>query len=82
MQKKSTLCVGSAVILSVITAIAIRNLTFTNPYLDAMCCFLRPFIYIGLYSAWAFSFQKRIMQTNTRRCLILIAALMLFWMFI
>lgn len=82
MQKKFTLCAGSAVILCVITAAVIRNLSFTNPYLDAICCFLRPFIYIGLYSTWAFSFQKRIIQTNTRRCLILIAALMIFWMFV
>lgn len=59
MQKKFTLC---AVILCVITAAIIRNLSFTNPYLAAIGCLLRLFIYIGLYSTWAFSFQKRMIQ--------------------
>jgi len=82
VQKKFQLCVGSAVILCVIIAAVIRNLSFANPYLNSICCFLRPFIYIGLYSAWACSFRKRIIQKNTRRCLIFIAGLMIFWMFV
>lgn len=82
MQKKFALCTMTAVIFCVMTATALRNVTVTNPYLDAACSLLRPFIYIGLYSAWAFSFQRRIIQKNIRYCLIFIAALMIFWMFV
>ena len=73
---------GCAAIFCVIAAAVIRNLSFTDPYLHTIFRFLRPFIYIGLYSAWAFSFQKRIIQKSSRRCLIFIVALMVFWMFV
>lgn len=82
MRKRSLLGTGSAVVLCVVMAIVLRSLSFTNPYLEAVCSLLRPFLYIGLYSAWAFSFQKRIIQKNIRRCLSLAAALMVFWMFV
>ena len=82
MQKRSTLYAGMAVVLCVITATVFRNYSFTNSYLDTIRRFLRPFIYIGLYSAWAFSFRKRIIHDNSRRCMIFIAVLMVFWMFV
>ena len=52
----------------------------TNPYLQFVCHLLRPFIYMGFYLVWAISFQKRIIQKEPRRCLIMIAAMMAFWM--
>ena len=82
MQKKSTLYAGSVIILCVAVEAVSRSFPFTNPYLAAVYCFFKPFIYIGIYSAWAFSFQKRIIQKSSRRCLIFIAALMIFWMFV
>ena len=54
----------------------------TNPYLQSICHLLRPFIYIGLYLVWAISFQKRIIQKEPRRCLIMIAVMMVFWMLV
>ncbi|MGN1134277.1 MAG: hypothetical protein ACI4RN_07475 [Oscillospiraceae bacterium] len=40
---------------------------------------IRSFIYIGLYLAWAFSLRNRIIQTQARRYLTIIAFLMVFW---
>ncbi|MGI6096052.1 MAG: histidine kinase N-terminal 7TM domain-containing protein [Lachnospiraceae bacterium] len=71
-----------AVIVSVVTAILLHYGSFTNPYLNTARNILRPFIYIGLYFAWAMSFQKRIVQRTSRYCLIWIAAMMVFWMFV
>lgn len=82
MQKKFTLYVGCIVTMCVVIATLIRYLSLKNPYLEAMCRLLRPFIYMGLYSAWAISFQKRIIQRTSRHCLILIAVMMVFWMFV
>ncbi len=42
----------------------------------------KAFIYIGLYLVWAISFQKRIIQKEPRRCLIMIAVMMVFWMLV
>ncbi len=80
-KKKFTLYVGS-VALCVGVAILLHYVSFTDPYLESICYLLRPFIYIGLYLAWAISFQKRIIQKEVRRCLILIAVMMVFWMFV
>ena len=80
-KKKFTVYVGS-VALCVGVAILLHYVSFTNPYLQSICHLLRPFIYIGLYLIWAISFQKRIIQKEPRCCLIIIAAMMVFWMFV
>lgn len=80
-KKKFTVYVGS-VALCVGVAVLLHYVSFTNPYLQSICHLLRPFIYIGLYLVWAISFQKRIIQKEPRRCLIMIAAMMVFWMLI
>ena len=80
-KKKFTVYVGS-VALCVGAAVLLDYVSFTNPYLQSICHLLRPFIYIGLYLVWAISFQKRIIQKELRCCLITIAAMMVFWMFV
>ena len=80
-KKKFTVYIGS-VALCVGVAVLLHYVSFTNPYLQSVCHLLRPFIYIGLYLIWAVSFQKRIIQKEPRRCLIMIAAMMVFWMLI
>ena len=80
-KKKFTVYVGS-VALCVGVAVLLHYVSFTNPYLQSVCHLLRPFIYIGLYLVWAVSFQKRIIQKEARRCLIMIAAMIVFWMLI
>ena len=42
---------------------------------------LRSLLYIGLFTAWGISVQRRVMQPQARRILMLIAALMVFWVF-
>lgn len=76
-KKKFTVYVGS-VALCVGVAVLLHYVSFTNPYLQSICHLLRPFIYIGLYLVWAISFQKRIIQKEPRRCLIMIAVMMVF----
>ena len=76
-KKKFTVYVGS-VALCVGVAVLLHYVSFTNPYLQSVCHLLRPFIYIGLYLVWAVSFQKRIIQKEARRCLIMIAAMIVF----
>ena len=80
-KKKFTVYVGS-VALCVGVAVLLHYVSFTNPYLRSICHLLRPFIYIGLYLVWAISFQKRIIQKEPRRCLIMIAVMMVFWMLV
>lgn len=80
-KKKFTVYVGS-VVLCVGVAVLLHYVSFTNPYLQSICHLLRPFIYIGLYLVWAISFQKRIIQKEPRRCLIMIAVMMVFWMLV
>ena len=80
-KKKFTVYIGS-VALCVGAAILLHYVSFTNPYLQSICHLLRSFIYIGLYLIWAISFQKRIIQKEPRCCLIIIAAMMVFWMFV
>ena len=80
-KKKFTVYIGS-VALCVGVAVLLHYVSFTNPYLQSVCHLLRPFIYIGLYLVWAVSFQKRIIQKEPRRCLIMIAAMMVFWMLV
>mgnify|MGYP001070126989 CR=1 FL=1 len=80
-KKKFTVYIGS-VVLCVGVAVLLHYVSFTNPYLQSICHLLRPFIYIGLYLVWAISFQKRIIQKEPRRCLIMIAVMMVFWMLV
>ena len=80
-KKKFTVYAGS-VALCVCTAVLLHYVSAADPYLESAFRLLRPFIYIGLYVVWAISFRKRIIQKETRRCLIAIAAMMVFWMFI
>ena len=40
---------------------------------------IRTMIYIGLYTAWGISIQKRVVQAQVRRYLTAVSALMVFW---
>ena len=49
-----------------------------NIILDQSCTCL----YLGLYIAWGIYLQKRVVNYKIRRCLIEIACLMVFWIFL
>lgn len=64
--------------------------------LAAMCCHIpkttdiesiildqsRTCLYLGLYTAWGIYLQKRVVNPKIRRCLVEIACLMVFWIFL
>lgn len=49
-------------------------------YYAEVLSIVRTLIYIGLLAAWGISVQTRIIQTQVRRCLLVIAGLMLLWL--
>lgn len=49
-------------------------------YYAEVLSFVRALIYIGLLAAWGISVQTRIIQTQVRRYLLVIAGLMLLWL--
>lgn len=66
----------------VLAAILCRQITPSEPFLDAVSNILRPLFYAGLYFAWGISFRRRIIHKPTLYHLTGIAALMIFWIFI
>ncbi len=80
-KRKLTLYAG-CVILCVLVAVLLRYAFPSDPYLESICFLMRPYIYMGIYSAWGISFQKRIIHKEVRSCLMVVAAMMVFWIFI
>lgn len=79
-QIKYNLRKGMIVLFFVILAVMCRQISAPNLFVESVLFILRPMIYIGIYFAWAVSFQRRILHSATRRYLTGIAALMIFWM--
>ncbi len=66
--------------LAVIAAAVLRQIGFrSEDPLDWICSFLRSVIYIGLFTAWGISVRGRIIQSQVRRYLTAVSALMVFW---
>ena len=81
-QKKRDILSGVIVTALIVCAVAARAVTRGHrdaPYFLPVSL-LRSFIYIGLMSWWGASLQRRIIQTQTRRFLVAIAALCVFWL--
>ena len=51
-----------------------------NALLGQLANYLRVFLYLGLFALWGVSARHRVMQAQVRRCLVLVAALMVFWL--
>lgn len=66
----------------VLAAILCRQISASEPFLDAVFNILRPLFYAGLYFAWGISFRRRVIHKPTLHHLTGIAALMIFWIFI
>ena len=47
---------------------------------DKFAVFVRVFIYIGLFCAWAVSINKRILHSQVRKTLVTVAVIMIFWL--
>lgn len=68
------------VLLSVLAAMALRQAAYrTDGVLDRISGILRPGIYLVLFLVWGISIHIRIIQIQVRRYLIVISALIIFW---
>lgn len=68
------------VLLSVLAAMALRQAAYrTDGVLDRISGILRPGIYLVLFLVWGISIHRRIIQIQVRRHLIVISALIIFW---
>lgn len=52
------------------------------PYIGALCGLLRPLIYMGICAAWSVSVSHKIINRPLRRCLKLMAACCILWLFL
>ena len=50
-----------------------------HPFLDKLLNHVRTFLYLGLFLAWGISVSRRVVIARTRRILIPVASLMMFW---
>lgn len=82
LNKKETFiftCVAALVIIAYICRIA-GNISDND--FSRQLGILRSLIYIGLFITWGFSIKNRIMQSQARRYMMAIAALIVFWFLI
>ena len=70
----SIIAAGLVIILAVFCRAAGKN-----GFLPSLTGLLRSILYIGLYIAWGISVHVRIIQPQTRRYLIAVSMLMVFW---
>ncbi len=77
-QKKRTAAICITVILLITAAVIFRWMGFAG-ISDVAPDYIRPAIYIGLFSAWGVSVRNRIIQPQIRRYLTGVAVLMVFW---
>lgn len=66
-------------IVLIAEVLRIAELNTASPFFNKLCVFGRTFLYIGTFSVWGFSVNQRIMQTQVRKFLTVISALMVFW---
>lgn len=79
--RKQDLAVGVGAALLVALALFCRFAARVAPFpaLDKLLNFVRTFLYIGLVLAWLFSVERRVIRAKTRRMLVAVSVLMLFW---
>lgn len=77
-QDKAAKRTALIVLLLITAAVACRFLGNAGFYSDR-AGLVRAALYIGLFAAWGISIKDRIIQTQARRYLTAIAALMVFW---
>ena len=77
LKKHGAFCCA---VLAVLAAAILRQIGFyAEDPLDWACAFSRSCIYIVLFDAWGISVRGRIIQSQARRYLTAISALMVFW---
>lgn len=79
LLRKRKYCVVLLVAVLMICAVCARVAARYGYYAEVLSI-VRALIYIGLLAAWGISVQTRIIQTQVRRYLLVIAGLMLLWL--
>ena len=80
--KRQYISTFSAALLVVAGAVFCRAvvLVTTSPPLGTLANYVRILLYIGLLSAWDFSVERRVMQSQVRRYLVAVSLLMVLWL--
>ena len=71
-----------AVFVCVAAALLCRHVKKTSDIENIILDQSRTCLYLGLYIAWGIYLQKRVVNSKIRRCLLEIASLMVFWIFL
>ena len=71
-----------AVFVCVAAALLCRHVKKTSDIENIILDQSRTCLYLGLYIAWGIYLQKRVVNSKIRRCLVEIACLMVFWIFL
>mgnify|MGYP003228874232 CR=1 FL=1 len=71
-----------AVFVCVAAALLCRHVKKTSDIESIILDQSRTCLYLGLYIAWGIYLQKRVVNSKIRRCLVEIASLMVFWIFL
>lgn len=71
-----------AVFVCVAAALLCRHVKKTSDIENIILDQSRTCLYLGLYIAWGIYLQKRVVNSKIRRCLVKIASLMVFWIFL
>ena len=71
-----------AVFVCVAAALLCRHVKKTSDIENIILDQSRTCLYLGLYIAWGIYLQKRVVNSKIRRCLVEIASLMVFWIFL
>ena len=71
-----------AVFVCVVAALLCRHVKKTSDIENIILDQSRTCLYLGLYIAWGIYLQKRVVNSKIRRCLLEIASLMVFWIFL
>jgi hypothetical protein len=86
MNRKNTKTLFSVLLILflIVVAILCRQITRNGlhnamPFADKMANNIRTFIYLGLFSVWGVSVNRRVLQISVRRILVAVSVLMVFW---
>ena len=80
-NKKRALSYGG-ILRSVLLAYFCRLVRPENVFMRNLADQCRNCIYLGMYCAWVIYLEKHVVHRKTRRCLIAIGCLMVFWFFV
>ena len=82
-KQKESIILTSAIVLAVVAAAVLCRVvvrTTSIYFLESLANFVRIFLYLGLFAVWGVSIRRRVMQTQAKRYMVSVAALMVLWL--